>query len=281
MANDKMALSKRIGQWDKGPIDTQQKENTLGEVRRAFNRDKEMQGLLRDGLLQLNLRGSANNANESNSTNDVDIHALFFTDKEITSLKDKCFGVLKKYFGDNVSRHRRAIRIKGNINRRSSDIIVSIYDNGKVIAYDDYEGKEIEFYPTDKQKNIAQKNIDTKNMYSKMVRIFKSIVFEMVENGERERKLKSFVIESLLINLKSSIFNKNKMSDSDEIRYKKRFCAILQSVEARLKDFEAAKQFVETDGESQLLKNTYDYNFVKEYWTSIRRYIKSNYNMGA
>lgn len=281
MANDKMALSKKLGQWDKGPIDQQQKENTLGEIKRAFNRDKEMQGLLRDGLLQLNLRGSANNANESESTNDVDIQAVFFINEEITSLKDKCFDLLKNSFGNNVSRHRRAIRIKGNINRRSTDIIVGRYDNGKVIAYDDNEAKEIEFYPTDKQKNIAKKNIDTKNMYSKMVRIFKGIVFEMVENGEKDKKLKSFAIESLLINIKPRIFNKNKKSDSDEIRYKKRFCAILQSVEARLKDFEMAKQFVETDGKSQLFTSIKDYNIVKEYWTSIRRYIKSNYNMGA
>lgn len=281
MANDKTALSRKLGQWDKGPIDLQQKENTLGEIKRAFNRNTEMQRLLSEGGLQLNLRGSSNNANEAKSTNDVDIQAVFLTNEEITLLKDKCFDVLKDSFGDEVNRHRRAIRIEENINRRSADIVVCKYANGKVIAYDDYEGKEIEFYPTDKQKNIAQKNIDTKNMYSKMVRIFKSIVFEMVENGEQKRKLKSFAIESLLINLKPRIFNRKKGRDCAEITYKKRFCAILQSVEARLKDFATAKQFVETDGESQLLKNTDDYNFVKEYWTSIRRYIKSNYNMGA
>ena len=108
-----------------------------------------------------------------------------------------------------------------------------------------------------------------------------SLVNEMVQSNEAGRKLKSFAIESLLFSLKARIFNKKKETDSDEIRYKKRFCAILQSVEARLKDFSTAKQFVETDGESQLFTNIDDYNFVKEYWTSIIRYIKSNYNMGA
>lgn len=281
MANDKMALSKKLGEWDKGPIDPQQKENTLGEIKRSFNSNTEMQGLLRDGLLQLNLRGSAKNANEAKSINDVDIQAVFFTEEELTSLKDKCFYVLKNRFGDDVSRHRRAIRIEENINRRSADIVVCKYANGKVIAYDDYLKREIEFSPAEVQRNIAKKNIETKNLYSKMVRILKSVVNEMVQSNEAGRKLKSFAIESLLFSLKARIFNKKKETDSDEIRYKKRFCAILQSVEARLKDFSTAKQFVETDGESQLFTNIYDYNFVKEYWTSIIRYIKSNYNMGA
>lgn len=281
MANDKIGLSRKLGQWDKGPIDLQQKENTLGEIKRAFNRDTEMQRLLSEDRLQLNLRGSSNNANETKSTNDVDIQAVFLTNENLTSLKDKCFDVLKNSFGDDVSRHRRAIRIEENINRRSVDIVVCKHANGKVIAYDDYLKREIDFSPVEVQRNIAKKNRETKSLYSKMVRILKSVVNEMVENGEQERKLKSFAIESLLINLKPRIFNRKKGRDSAEITYKKRFCAILQSVEARLKDFETAKQFVETDGESQLLKNTGDYNFVKEYWTSIRRYIKSNYNMGA
>lgn len=281
MTNDKIGLSRKLGQWDKGPIDLQQKENTLGEIKRAFNRDTEMQRLLSEDRLQLNLRGSSNNANETKSTNDVDIQAVFLTNENLMSLKDKCFDVLKNSFGDDVSRHRRAIRIEENINRRSVDIVVCKHANGKVIAYDDYLKREIDFSPVEVQRNIAKKNRETKSLYSKMVRILKSVVNEMVENGEQERKLKSFAIESLLINLKPRIFNRKKGRDSAEITYKKRFCAILQSVEARLKDFETAKQFVETDGESQLLKNTGDYNFVKEYWTSIRRYIKSNYNMGA
>lgn len=281
MTNDKIGLSRKLGQWDKGPIDPQQKENTLGEIKRAFNRNTEIQRLLSEDRLQLNLRGSSNNANETKSTNDVDIQAVFLTNENLTSLKDKCFDVLKNSFGDDVSRHRRAIRIEENINRRSVDIVVCKHANGKVIAYDDYLKREIDFSPVEVQRNIAKKNRETKSLYSKMVRILKSVVNEMVENGEQERKLKSFAIESLLINLKPRIFNRKKGRDSAEITYKKRFCAILQSVEARLKDFETAKQFVETDGESQLLKNTGDYNFVKEYWTSIRRYIKSNYNMGA
>lgn len=281
MANDKIGLSRKLGQWDKGPIDLQQKENTLGEIKRAFNRDTEIQRLLSEDRLQLNLRGSSNYANETKSTNDVDIQAVFLTNENLTSLKDKCFDVLKNSFGDDVSRHRRAIRIEENINRRSVDIVVCKHANGKVIAYDDYLKREIDFSPVEVKRNIAKKNRETKSLYSKMVRILKSVVNEMVENGEQERKLKSFAIESLLINLKPRIFNRKKGRDSAEITYKKRFCAILQSVEARLKDFETAKQFVETDGESQLLKNTGDYNFVKEYWTSIRKYIKSNYNMGA
>lgn len=279
---NKKSLSEQIGLWDKGPIDQQQKQNTLGEMKRAFNRNVEMHQLLNNGHLQLNTRGSSVTANESIATNDVDMQAVFSNNENIRILKDKCFSLLKENFGeDNVSRHRIAIRIEESINRRSVDIVVCNHSNGKVIAYNDALQNEVEFSPSLVQKNIADKNKITNSKYSKMVRVFKSIIVEMVNNGEREIKLKSFVIESLLYNLKPRLFNRKKKSDDDVTTYRKRFCAILQSVEARLKDFATAKQFIEVDGESQLFKNTDDYNFVKQYWKDIRNYIKNNYDMGA
>lgn len=279
---NKKSLSEQIGLWDKGPIDQQQKQNTLGEIKRAFDRNIEMHQLLNSGHLQLNTRGSSVTANESIATNDVDIQAVFSNNESISILKDKCFSLLKENFGeDNVSRHRIAIRIEESINRRSTDLVVCKNSNGKVIAYNDALQNEVEFSPSLVQKNIEDKNKITNSKYSKMVRVCKSIIVEMVSNGEREIKLKSFAIESLLYNLKPRLLNRKKRGDDDVTTYRKRFCAIIQSIEARLKSFESAQKFKETDGISNLFNNQNDYNFVKQYWKDMRKYIKDNYDMGA
>lgn len=277
--NNKPPLSKKIGEWDNGASDNQQKVNTMGEIKRAFNCNSEFQKMLAINQIQINLRGSSTKNNDIDGTSDVDVQVVFPASFDLVQLKDECQEVLENEFGENsVHRLNTAIRIDKNGNRRGIDLVVCKQGDGCIIALHDKNG-EVEYYPTLDQRNIGQKNVDAKGAYSKMVRAYKSLRNEMIEKI-KVKPITSYTIECLLFIVKPRTFRKayNKGTELDAQR---RFCAILQAVSARLCNYNYAKKFKEINGKKDLFVDNEHFEIVKQYWKDMRNYIKDNYNMGA
>lgn len=277
--NNKMPLSKKIGEWDNGASDNQQKVNTMGEIEKAFNCNSEFQKMLGNKEMQINLRGSSTKNNDIDGTSDVDIQVVFPASSDLSELKSDCLEVLENKFGkDSVHRLNTAIRIDKNDNRRSVDLMVCKQGEECIIALHDLNG-EVEYYPTLDQRNIGQKNVDANSTYSKMVRTYKSLRNEMKDNIDI-KPITSYTIECLLFIIRPRTFKKKYSNDTEQDSLR-RFCAILQAVSARLCNFESAKKFKEINGKKDLFVDEEYFEIVKRYWQDMRNYIKDNYNMGA
>lgn len=279
---DRPPLSERIRQWEKGPSDGQQIQNTINEIKKAFKKDDEFQEKLKTDKIQINLRGSLpKNDAIAVDFGDVDIQIVFLSDVELKSVKKKCFELLRKEFGaENVVRRNIALEIRKNQNRRKVDLIVGKQKDVTVVAFSDKDKREVEFYPTFDQKKVAKLNELNCGSYSRMARAFKGLKAEMETTGYiAPQYVNSYLIECLLAVVKPRIYKRIycKGAVLDDLI---RFTAILNSLTARLNRSNEIKKMKELNERKPLFVNEEAIEKAQNFWQAAREYVVKTYNSG-
>lgn len=169
------------------------------------------------GNLTVIVQGSYANNTNIRRYSDVDISvvysSLFSTslENQFYEFKSKVFNALRDKFGSDVIRKNKSIRVKGNTNRKSIDVVAAFAIGNKIengIQFLTDDGIKIVNYPLKQIKNENEKHRDTNYYFKKYVRILKNIKEDMLEHGYLSAsKIGSFQVESLLWNLNNSLFN--------------------------------------------------------------------------
>ena len=139
-----------------------------------------------------------------------------------SSFKDDVERTLRLKFNNDVERKNKSIKVHGNTYRVDADTVPALryrdYSNdyiiqetnyvGGIIIYPDEGGKIIN-YPEQHIENGKAKNISTKHIYKKMVRIIKKMRYNMLDAGYASAdKVSSFGLESLLWNIPDYMYSR-------------------------------------------------------------------------
>ena len=140
----------------------------------------------------------------------------------IKSFKDEVEDAIIKYFGKDVERKNKSIKINGNSYRKDTDTVPAMrsrdyrqdyrfddenYIGGILIKADD--GQEIINYPEQHIKNGVEKNNSTNYYFKKMVRVAKELRYQMEDlDYPYAQKASSFGVECLLWNIPNEYFTK-------------------------------------------------------------------------
>lgn len=136
------------------------------------------------------------------------------------NFKSDVEAVLRKKFGDKVEPGKKAIKIKGEGNRRNADVIVAIeyrrylkfngiFDESYIegICFYTSDGTRIANYPKQHSVNCTAKHQATNSWFKPMVRIFKNMRRRLVANGELAAGVApSYYIEGLVYNAPNDCF---------------------------------------------------------------------------
>jgi hypothetical protein len=193
------------------------------------------------------LQGSYANSTNIRFDSDVDIvvqlNDVFWSDKtwltefekqqyvtyfsssayKFVEFKNNIYSALIKAFGEeNVEYSDKCLKVKENTYRVNADVVpcfqYRVYK--KFLSYNNQEfiegmkfintGNQTEVinYPKKHLANCKSKNIDTGGNFKSIVRIFKNIKRQLVENGHFDEKTApSYFIENLLYNCSSPCFD--------------------------------------------------------------------------
>lgn len=137
------------------------------------------------------------------------------SDDNVVAFKNDVEHILRNYFVSGVERKNKSIKIHGNTYRVDADSVPCIryrdyrndytnnsscYVGGIKIVADD--GEVIYNYPEQHIINGKEKNVATRHLYKKMVRIMKKMRYLMKEQSiAAASKVSSFALESLLWNI--------------------------------------------------------------------------------
>lgn len=195
------------------------------------------------------LQGSYANSTNVRFDSDVDIavqlNAVFYSDKsQLTEgekllhevsysnssyrfrhFKDAVFKALTGELGSGeVHWGDKCINVDENTYRKDADVVPCIqyklykrfisHDNQSFVEgmklYDTSNGQEIINFPKVHLENCESKNIDTDGKFKDMIRIFKNMRNNLIENGDLEEDVApSYFIENLLYNCSSPCFDGN------------------------------------------------------------------------
>jgi hypothetical protein len=132
--------------------------------------------------------------------------------------KSQVVQALQKSFGQDAKPGERAVKIKANGNRRSSDVIVATefrrYYSGLFgplyvpgICFFTSTGTRIANYPKQHSANLTTKHQATNQWFKPMVRILKNMRSKLVEDGVLPAgSAPSYFIEGLLYNVPNDKF---------------------------------------------------------------------------
>jgi hypothetical protein len=136
--------------------------------------------------------------------------------------KSQVVQALQKSFGQNdVKPGEKAVKIKANGNRRSSDVVVAtefrryysapqgpLYVPG--ICFFTSAGKQISNYPKQHSANLTAKHQATYQWFKPMVRILKNMRSKLIDDGVLAAgSAPSYFIEGLLYNVPNDKFGKS------------------------------------------------------------------------
>lgn len=223
--------------WCKPASDTEEEkiDHAISMIKDAISRSTELEDL----TIEVFVQGSyANNTNVRTSS-DVDICIMltstFYTNYP-DGMTDKDYGfsagtisfdeyknrvekaIEDKFGSSNISVGNKSIKIKSNTYHVDADAVVTfMLKDYKIINSKDAskyiegvrlfakDGSNVTNYPKDHINNGISKNNCTNHEYKKLVRIFKRIRNEMVDNGNLNGdKISSFLVECLIWNVPDS-----------------------------------------------------------------------------
>ncbi|MGG9970763.1 nucleotidyltransferase domain-containing protein [Ferruginibacter sp. SUN002] len=223
--------------WRMPPSDTEDTKLSNAErmIREAIANDDKL------NKLSYEIYGQGSYANDTNVrlNSDIDINirllSTIYVDVPVgksssdygysdsnykfAEYKTDVFNALVKYFGSSeVKRKDKCIEIKGNSYRVQADVVPTFkyirhFENGIK-----REGAKFISDTIDAHQNFAlqhiesgkKKNLDTSKRFKRLVRIFKRVRYKMIEDGIIENSnITSFLLESLLWNVPSNIYNEN------------------------------------------------------------------------
>lgn len=283
-------LSKKIGVWDNAQKNSeiQQRENTIGEMKRCINKNTYLQSLRNKNELEFKIRGSISKGNDVTENSDLDLHIIVSKRHNLMQMKNTVYNQLKTCFGKkNVIRNDVTFSIMANINRIKTDVLVAIrHDEKMIYGLHDSNGKKVEFYPDVDEKNINTLNSQYNHNYSKMVRTYKGLKHEMSKQGyaKSSNRVTSFMIECLLYNCKHTLFDINKYSDceNNEQKYRKMFLDLKSAIfSSQLASYEASKKHSEINGEKKLFTKKKYWETTRRFFEDLNKHLKSNYDVNS
>ena len=274
----KLPLSKVIGQWDNGYINTPKIDYTMDQLERAFRACPKYKKLLNSDQLRIVLRGSPKKNSANADLVDIDVHAIFMGNININAEKNDVFSAMVLYFkSENVQRKSKAITISPNKKRLKIDLIVCRQGNGEVIALNDNTNKEETFFTPDEQSLIGKLDSSCNGNFSKMVRTFKHLRHLVCQETGKKYYITSHAIECMLFSIRKKIY-RTKYDLNVEVDTKKRFLAVAHSVGAKLKNAKQYSEIKEINGQKQLFKDNQQYKVFIEFWNDLHDYLTSNYD---
>ena len=274
----KLPLSKVIGQWDNGYINTPKIDYTMDQLERAFRACQKYKKLLNSDQLRIVLRGSPKKNSANADLVDIDVHAVFMRNININAEKNDIFNAMVLYFkSENVQRKSKAITISPNKKRLKIDLIVCRQGDGEVIALNDNTNKEESFFTPDEQSLIGKLDSSSNGNFSKMVRTFKHLRLLVCQATGKKYYITSHAIECMLFSIRKKIY-RTKYDRNAEVDTKKRFLAVAHSVGAKLKNVKQYSEIKEINGQKQLFKDNQQYKVFIEFWNDLHDYLTSNYD---
>ena len=274
----KLPLSKVIGQWDNGYINTPKIDYTMDQLERAFRACQKYKKLLNSDQLRIVLRGSPKKNSANADLADIDVHAVFMGNININAEKNDVFSAMVLYFkSENVQRKSKAITISPNKKRLKIDLIVCRQGDGEVIALNDNTNKEETFFTPDEQSLIGKLDSSCNGNFSKMVRTFKHLRHLVCQATGKKYYITSHAIECMLFSIRKKIY-RTKYDLNVEVDTKKRFLAVAHSVGAKLKNAKQYSEIKEINGQKQLFKDNQQYKVFVEFWNDLHDYLTSNYD---
>lgn len=158
------------------------------------------------------------------SENDKIVYSRLYSDATYTfpQFKTDVQSVLQKAFSINeVERKDKCIRVKGNTYRVNADVVPCFTHKRFRTPYQ-VEAEGIEFltdgfdriisFPDQHFENGKVKNVNTKQMYKSIVRIFKNVRGELIDQGTITKDLmSSFFLECLVWNVPDQGFNETSL----------------------------------------------------------------------
>lgn len=224
--------------------DSLKRNLTVGDIKKENN--------LHSFNYEVYLQGSYANSTNIRFDSDVDIvvqlNGVFWNDQSqltevekdlfkqkypsvkyaFVQFKNSVFNALKESFGDDVEYSGKCIKIKENSNRVNADVVPCFqyrvykrfisYHNEEFIEgikfFDTTEQSEIINFPKKHIENCESKNVDTDSKFKSIVRIFKNIKSDLVENKTiTDKQAPSYFIENLLYNCSSPCFDGKNFSE--------------------------------------------------------------------
>lgn len=274
----KQPLSKIIGQWDNGYINTTKIDYTMDQLERAFRACQKYKKLLNSDQLRIVLRGSPKKNSANADLADIDVQAVFMGKIDINAEKNDVFNAMIAYFKfEDVQRKNKAITISSNKKRLKIDLIVCRQGDGAVIALNDNTNKEESFFTPDEQSLIGKLDSSCNGNFSKMVRTFKHLRNLVCQATGKKYYITSHSIECMLFSIRKKIY-RTKYDRNVEVDTKKRFLAVVQSVGAKLKNAKQYSEIKEINGQKQLFKDNQQYKVFIEFWNDLHDYLTSNYD---
>lgn len=227
--------------WSKPASETEEAkcENALRMIREALNKSETLSKY----EIQLIPKGSYHNNTNVRLTSDVDIAVklkdVFFakypegkTNKDFgNSGSDYSFAqyrseidqaMIDKFGRDNIEFGNKAIKINTNSYRVDADVVPCFEhrrysEDGKYITGTEFitrhTDKRVKNFPEQHYSNGVRKNNDTSRRYKKVVRIFKRLKYNLLDEGYNVENISSFLVESLIWNVPNNKFNNPTLTD--------------------------------------------------------------------
>ena len=227
--------------WSKPASDTEEIkcENALRMIRDALNKSVALSNY----EIQLIPKGSYHNNTNVRLTSDVDIAVklkdVFFA-KYPEGKTDKDFGnreadytfaqyrsdvdqaMIDKFGNNNIKFGNKAIQINTNSYRVDADV-VPCYEHrrysqdGTYITGTEFitrhTNQRVRNFPEQHYSNGVVKNSATSRRYKKMVRIFKRLRYNLLDEGYNVENVSSFLVESLIWNVPNNKFNNATLTE--------------------------------------------------------------------
>ncbi|ANU10868.1 nucleotidyltransferase [Planococcus antarcticus DSM 14505] len=237
----KSNLEDTFQNWSKPASENEESkcENAIRMIRDALSKS----AALKNRGIQLIPKGSYHNNTNVRLTSDVDIAVklkdVFFADypdgqghKDFgNSDADYTFAqyrsdieaAIVNHFGiENVELGNKAIQINFNSYRVDADVVPCFEHRRYSLGGSYLTGTEFQTrhsqnriinFPEQHYINGVRKNTETSRRYKKLVRIFKRLRYNLLDEGYAVEKVSSFLVESLIWNVPNDRFNNATLTE--------------------------------------------------------------------
>ena len=233
-------LEQKLKKWDNPLSDSEEYicSAAIRRIKEIINSDDN----LKNRKIEIIEQGSHANKTNVRNNSDVDIavichqtfdvklppnktdidYGICDSDYEFRQFKMDVFQALANYFKiEEINYENKSIRIehfKYNNSYISIDVVPFFeykeYDDKDVfrtgVCFSMPDGTRVINYPKQHIENSIKKNDRTNHYYKRMVRCFKSLKYELEDNGYSFDNVKSFVLESIIYNMDDEVFDIEK-----------------------------------------------------------------------
>ncbi|OIK14563.1 nucleotidyltransferase [Bacillus sp. MUM 116] len=237
----KESLEATFQSWSKPASDTEETkcDNALRMIREALNKSD----VLSKYDIQLIPKGSYHNNTNVRLTSDVDIAVKLkdvfyanypegktnsdfgnrgadYTFAQYRSDVDQA--MIDKFGSNNIEFGNKAIQINSNSYRVDADVVPCFEHrryskDGTFITGTEFitrhTNQSVINFPEQHYINGVRKNNETSRRYKKMVRIFKRLRYNLLDEGYGVEDVSSFLVESLIWNVPSNKFNNATLTE--------------------------------------------------------------------